>query len=202
MAIGDYLSNMFLGTAYNQGQQPEGAQKGMQELWKIYQQAYNVKPIWNGKSWVMPPGAVQRFQMLLPLIQAQIQGAYQGQRGTGQGAEGNYGLAGYLTQGLGKSLFTAAGKKLGGWDTVLGKLGDSVKGLWNDASDSINYSDDFSYSPQETADWDTAFSPTVDMNAVDTLPTGQDWDMGDMGDIDYMSGWEDTIDPTADYWDF
>ena len=35
MAIGDYLSNMFLGSAYNQGQQNEGAQKGLSELWKI-----------------------------------------------------------------------------------------------------------------------------------------------------------------------
>jgi len=201
MAIGDYLSNMFLGSAYNQGNQPEEAKKGLQELWKIYQQAYNVKPIWNGKQWVMPSGAVQRFQMLLPLIQAQIQGAYQGQ-GKGTSGKTDYGILGGALGKLGGGLWEAGGKKLGGWDKVLGKVGDSIKDLWNTGMDSLNYSTDYDFDPQEAADWDTAFTPgALDTSGWETadLPTGMDWDIPADSYVD--DSWLDAINYDTDWAD-
>jgi hypothetical protein len=144
MAIGDYLSNMFLGTAYNQNNQPDEAKKGLAELWKIYQQAYNVKPIWNGKQWVMPSGAVQRFQMLLPLIQAQISGAYGGQNRGGTQGKNDYGVLGGLVGGGMEKIGQGLMKKVGGWDGILDKVGNSIKGLWQ--------TQPTEYSPQQYTD--------------------------------------------------
>ena len=205
MGMGDYFSNMFLGDSGG-GEESGDNKRGIQELWRIYQQAYNVKPVWNAKSrqWVMPSGAVQRFQMLLPLINAQIQAS---KKQGGQGGNDKGILAPLLTKGI-----SGAGNYLldkgGGWGGLMDKALGGVKDLWNAGSDAINYSTDYGYDTQAAQDWDTAFSGGGGVSPMDTqsfdanLPTGQDWDIGDLGGIDYSSGWEDTIDPDASYWDF
>ena len=47
MGVGDYLSNMFLG---NTGGDSEGTKRGTDELWKVYRQAYNIKPVGTGNN--------------------------------------------------------------------------------------------------------------------------------------------------------
>jgi hypothetical protein len=178
MAIGDYLSEMFLGNSG--GGQSEATTKGTEQLWKLYQQAYNVKPVWDGKKWTIPPGAIQRFQMLLPILQAQIAAGRSGQQ-----AGNDKGMLAGLLGSAGKGLAGAVGSKMGGWEGILNKVGGGVSSLFDKGMDSWNYSpaEPFSQTAGAAGDWDAAFSPPQ----MDTLPqegwdtqfdagnTGEDW---------------------------
>jgi hypothetical protein len=181
MDIGGYFQNMIMG---GQGDN-ENSKKGTQELWKIYQQAYNVKPVWNGKAWVMPPGAIQRFQMLLPLIQAQMNS----NKGQGAGANDKGILGPLMTKGIsgfGNSLLD----KAGGWGGIVDKIGGGVKGLWDSASQAISpltstpdmdlsgfNESDISPTPFDNVepaaaneDWWSAGPDTTSMDWLDSIP--------------------------------
>ena len=126
MSIGSSLSDMFFGpSAPEESQASKDAQA---QMWKIYQQAYNVQPQWNAKKgqWEIPPGAVARYQMLLPILQAQVNAARAGQAGQGTGGAGAgllQGMAGKGISALGEGVFN----KLGGGSGVSG----IVDKLWN-----------------------------------------------------------------------
>lgn len=168
MAIGDYMSSLFLGNSGSE--QTEASKRGTDELWKIYSQAYNIKPVWDGKKWTIPPGAIQRFQMLLPILQAQIAAGKsgQGQQGNDKGM-----LGGFLKSG-GEGIFGAIGKKNGGWGGIMDKVGESIKGLFGPS-----YSEAPAFdqpTQQAAADWDQAFVPEM---------TGGDLPSGGLGNDDW-----------------
>ncbi len=196
MAIGDYFSNMFLGDAG--GQEESGdTKRGIQELWKIYQQAYNVKPVFNAKTrqWVMPSGAVQRFQMLLPLINAQLQAS---RKQGGQGGNDKGILAPLLTKGI-----SGAGNwaldKAGGWGGLMDKALGGVKGLWDAGADKLNYSTDYGFDQQAAQDLDNAFSGGGGAPAMD-IPQTYDADIG--ADLSGLSGFDGGDMSWADTQDF
>lgn len=177
MAIGDYLSNMFLGNSSNEPS--DASKKGTDELWKLYQQAYNVKPVWDGKKWTIPPGAVQRFQMLLPMLQAQIAAGKSGQR---QGGD-EYGLLGGLLKEGTRGLY----KEYGGITGIGKKIGGAVSDWFTPASKASGGLDGFT--PQE--------SPTFDMGA-------QPFDMGSptFDSLPVDNTWGDTFDSSVDWSNF
>lgn len=143
MGAGDFLSNLFFGPG--EQETPAGVKNAQDEIMRLYQQAYNVKPVWNGKAWVMPQGAMQRYQMLLPILQAQASAAAKGQGANAAGANSGGvlgGLAGKAVSGLGEE----AWRKLGGGSGsagIVGKLWDLLSGG--------NPSDGTQYGPQGSA---------------------------------------------------
>jgi hypothetical protein len=136
MSIGDQVTSMFLGSQPEENQALKDSQN---QLWKLYQQAYNVKPVWNGKAWAMPAGAIQRFNMLLPILQAQMSAAKAGQ---GTNAAGNdKGILGTLIGKSGGGVGEAVLNKLGGgrgFEGILDKTLNLIKGNGYDFPSSGN----------------------------------------------------------------
>lgn len=154
--LGEYFGSMFLGNSGSDS----GAKKGADELWKVYQQAAKIKPIWDGKKWVIPPGAIQRFQMLLPLLQAQAAAGRAGSQAQGndKGVLGKW--LGEAGGGIGKALVD----KMGGGKGFSGML-DKVMGLFEGPG----------YQP--TGEYDLSKGSVADFLREDAQPSGE-WDSG------------------------
>ena len=110
----------------------------------------------------MPPGAVQRFQMLLPILQAQISASRSGAQGNDKGF-----LPGILASS-GKGIADALGKEMGGW----GGVGSKIKDLFSGSGPTSDFF------PQPTG------------AGITTGPTGA-FDTGNLSPADFNIGQSD-----------
>lgn len=160
---------------YGQSAEDDNRKRVMQEYWKLYTQAYNVKPIpvktATGIEYRYPQGAVTRFQALLPFLQQQLAGSR-----TAAGGKQSKGLLGELTESAAGGLGKWGMNKLSdgkGWSGIFDKLWDSGKkgvgGLGDLFSGPGNATG--AGSPQSFGDMDTSMSGGLPSTPMD-LPSG------------------------------
>jgi hypothetical protein len=143
--------------------QTDESKKAAAELWKIYQQAYNVKPIpvktATGIEYRYPQGAIQRFNLLLPMLQAQA-------KGTGKPTAGL--LDNLLTTGVTGAL-KGIGTKNGGWEGLMSKAWDALKGGYDSLTGPSTPAPSVSGMPQQSS------------QGLDSLFSQGGQDLADMG---------------------